>query len=73
MPELNIHGETGFLSKVGDVEDMANNAISLLTHPDMLAKFRKNALAQAKRFDIHVILPQYENFYQKVIETVLAR
>jgi L-malate glycosyltransferase len=72
MPELNIHGETGFLSKVGDVDEMAKNSIMLLQNPEMLARFRKNALAQAKRFDIHVILPQYENYYQKVIDSVLA-
>jgi len=72
MPELNIHGVTGFLSEVGDVDDMANKAIALLSDPDKLQQFRKNALEQAKKFDIHVIMPQYEKFYQKVIDSVLA-
>jgi len=73
MPELNIHGKTGFLSKVGDVEDMASHAISLLKNPEQLAQFRKNALARAKLFDIHEILPLYENFYKKVIDSVLVK
>lgn len=68
MPELNIHNQTGFLSNVGDVEDMAKNSIELLSDPEKHARFRKNALAQAKNFDIHVILPRYEQYYQKVID-----
>lgn len=68
MPELNIHGETGFLSNVGDVEDMAKHAITLLTNPEMLQSFRKNALARAAQFDIRVIMPQYENYYRRIIE-----
>jgi hypothetical protein len=31
-----------------------------------LAQFKKNAFAQAQKFDISSILPQYEAFYEKV-------
>ncbi|MBK7409964.1 MAG: N-acetyl-alpha-D-glucosaminyl L-malate synthase BshA [Saprospirales bacterium] len=68
LPEVNIHGVTGFLSEVGDVESMASNAIRLLESETMLQQFRKNALAQAKEFDIQNILPQYEAYYQRVLE-----
>jgi L-malate glycosyltransferase len=67
LPEVNIHGVTGFLAEVGDIETMANHAIELLKNPEMLADFRKNALAQAKRFDIGLILPEYEAYYEEVI------
>lgn len=70
LPEVNIHGETGFLSEVGDIDDMAKNAIQLLQHDDMLETFRKNALKQAKRFDISNILPEYEAYYEEVLKTV---
>ncbi len=73
MPELNIHGVTGYLSKVGDVNEMAKHAIELLSDNDKLQRFRKNALEQAKRFDIQVIMPQYEKFYQRVIESMLVK
>lgn len=73
MPELNIQGETGYLSEVGDVEDMAKKSIELLTDFDKLQRFRKNALEQAKRFDIQVIMPQYEKFYKRVIEEMLVK
>lgn len=67
LPEVNIHGKTGFLSKVGDIEGMAQNAIRILQDPELLQQFRKNALAQAQRFDINNILPQYEEYYEEVI------
>ena len=71
LPEVNIHGETGFLSNVGDVEGMAQYAIRVLQDPDLLQSFRKNALAQAKRFDINAILPHYEEYYEQVIATAI--
>ena len=67
MPELNIHGVTGYLSEVGDVDDMAKNAIHLLQDSEKIGQFRENALRQASRFDINEILPQYEAYYNEVI------
>ncbi len=72
IPEINIQGETGFLSNIGDTEDMANNAIRLLKNPDILQEFRVNALNQAKTFDIQKILPRYETFYEQVVEQAKA-
>jgi len=68
LPEVNIHGETGFMSDAGNVDEMAANAIHLLQNEDMLTQFRANALAQAKRFDIDHILPHYEEYYAQVLE-----
>lgn len=68
LPEVNIHGVTGFLSNPGNVDEMAQYAIELLSDEDMLQTFRTNALAQAKRFDIHNILPHYEAYYEAVLE-----
>ena len=71
IPEVNIHGETGYLSKIGDVESMAKHAISILSDDKVLQRFRANALAQAQRFDIKYILPQYEEYYQHILETAV--
>ncbi len=68
LTEVNIHGVTGFVSKIGDVDDMARNAITILGDNNVLKKFRTNALKQAERFDIQHILPEYENYYQQVLE-----
>lgn len=66
LPEVNIQGVTGFLSNVGDVDDMANNAIKLLSNETLLQQFKTNAYNQAKKFDVDVILPQYEAIYNQL-------
>ena len=71
IPELNIHGVTGFMSNIGDVEDMTRNALHILDKNN-LPKFKQNALARAKEFDISRILPLYEAYYQKVTEKAAA-
>jgi len=67
LPELNIDGETGFLSAVGDVEDMTRKALFVLD-PSHLSRFKENALRRAKEFDISRILPLYESYYEQVME-----
>ena len=71
LPEVNIHGETGFLSDIGNVEEMAQHAIDLLSNEDLLQRFRENALRQAKRFDIEHILPEYEAYYEEILQKSL--
>jgi N-acetyl-alpha-D-glucosaminyl L-malate synthase BshA len=69
IAEVNIQGETGFMSNVGDYEDMAKNALYILEDAERLLKFKQNALAQAKRFDLDIILPRYERYYDQVCGT----
>lgn len=66
LAEVNIHGETGFLAKVGDYESMAAFAIDMLKNPSQHQQFKENALARAKQFDIQNIISLYENVYQEV-------
>ncbi|MBL7843805.1 MAG: N-acetyl-alpha-D-glucosaminyl L-malate synthase BshA [Cyclobacteriaceae bacterium] len=67
IPELNIQGVTGFMSNVGDTEDMTRKALFVLDKKN-LPKFKENALNRAKEFDISRILPRYEDYYVKIIE-----
>lgn len=67
IPELNINGVTGFMSNIGDVEDMTKNALIILDKNN-LPRFKENALKRAQEFDISRILPLYEAYYQKVME-----
>ncbi|MEO0041845.1 MAG: hypothetical protein RL329_1293 [Bacteroidota bacterium] len=69
LPEVNIHGKTGFLADVGDVEAMARYAWEILSDEKTHKKFRQNALAQAKKFDIEHILPQYEAYYEFILKS----
>lgn len=67
ITEVNIHGETGFISEIGDIDDMAKNAVMILSDPVLHAKMKKNALERAKLFDIKKILPLYEKYYEKIV------
>jgi N-acetyl-alpha-D-glucosaminyl L-malate synthase BshA len=66
IPEINIQGKTGFLSPVGDYEDMAKNAIYILENEERMLEFKKNAFEKAQEFHIDKILPMYENFYYEM-------
>ena len=65
IPEVNIHGVTGYLSEVGDVSEMAQNALKILSNETTLETFKQNALASAEKFDILNVLPLYEEVYEK--------
>ncbi|MCF6167002.1 N-acetyl-alpha-D-glucosaminyl L-malate synthase BshA [Lutibacter sp.] len=67
LPEVNIHGITGFLSNVGDTDDMAKNGIYILKDFDRLQQFKQNALDQAKKFSLENVLPAYKEIYREVI------
>ncbi|WP_199120572.1 N-acetyl-alpha-D-glucosaminyl L-malate synthase BshA [Pedobacter sp. ASV28] len=67
LPELNVDGFCGYMSNVGDVEDMAQKAISILADDETLRQFKENALVRAKDFDLKKILPQYIAYYNEVM------
>lgn len=68
LPEVNFNGISGYLSAIGNVDEMAENALLILKDDETLNEFRKNALSVAMQFDIKKILPLYENLYIKAIE-----
>ncbi|EJL65751.1 N-acetyl-alpha-D-glucosaminyl L-malate synthase BshA [Flavobacterium sp. CF136] len=68
LPEVNFDGFSGYLSNVGDVDEMASNAIKILKDDAVLNEFKNNALEVAKKFDIKNILPIYEALYQRAID-----
>jgi len=70
LPEVNINGVTGFLSNVGDVEDMAKNTLNLLKDENLLNKFKENAFKHAQKFDINIVLPLYEKLYKQLVKIV---
>lgn len=72
LPEINIHGETGYMSGIGDVDNMSRYAIDLLSNQAQLDQFKENAKAQSDRFDIHYIVPQYEALYEKCLDHITA-
>lgn len=70
IPEVNIHGYSGYLSYVGDTEDMAKNALDLLRNEKKLRLFKEQSLKRAKDFSIDKVLPMYEELYESVVASV---
>lgn len=68
LPEVNFEGVSGYLSDVGNVDEMAENALKILKEDSVLAQFKENALSVAKKFDIKLILPLYIDIYEKAIK-----
>lgn len=72
IPEVNINGVSGYLSQVGDIEDMTKNAIHILSDKQRLKTFKNNARKEALKFDIHAIVPQYEAIYEDTLAKCLV-
>jgi len=68
LPEVNRDGFSGYLGNVGDVQGMAEKAVSILSDDDKLAQFKANALEVAKEFDIQRIMPMYEQIYRRALK-----
>jgi len=69
LGEINIDGVTGYTAPVGDVAKMSKNAIELLQDETKLKAFKQHALKEAKLFDIHHIIPKYEELYRRFCRT----
>ncbi len=67
IPEVNIHGKTGFMAPVGAVDKMAEYCIELLEDDKKMEQFSLQATQQAQRFTLDKILPKYEAFYERIL------
>lgn len=68
LPEVVVHGETGYLFPVGDVASMAAAAVALLADPALHERFKDQARRRAERsFRADMIIPQYEAFYEELL------
>jgi N-acetyl-alpha-D-glucosaminyl L-malate synthase BshA len=67
LPELNLHNETGYIAEIGDVDRMAKYAVDLLSDKKKYELFSKNARKRAEEFSEDKIVPQYEKFYEQIV------
>ncbi len=72
LPEVNINGLSGFLSPVGDIKSMSQNAIHILKNKTDLEVFKKGAKSTALKFDIHQIVPAYEEIYKTALKNCIS-
>jgi N-acetyl-alpha-D-glucosaminyl L-malate synthase BshA len=69
LPEVVLHGETGFLFPVGDVGAMADAAIKVLQDDELRTKLGRAARRSAvERFDEATVVEQYRRIYRQVLE-----
>src|SRR5690606_8833086 len=66
LTEINLQGKTGYMADVGDIETMSRHSIEILKDDEVLKTFKKKAAEHARTFDIHHIIPQYEDLYEAV-------
>jgi N-acetyl-alpha-D-glucosaminyl L-malate synthase BshA len=69
ISEIMVQGETGFMSDVGDIASMSKQALAILKDDKTLRKFKERAAAHAEKFDIHHIIPLYEELYETYLIT----
>lgn len=70
LPEVIAHGETGYLFPVGDIADMADQAVALLSDPARYELFKSRARSRAEQFfNADLIIPQYEAYYEEILKT----
>ncbi|MDA7706415.1 N-acetyl-alpha-D-glucosaminyl L-malate synthase BshA [Flavobacteriaceae bacterium] len=72
IPEVNIQGISGFLSPVGAIDEMAQNALKILKEDAVLKTFKKGAQDTATKFDIHKIVPFYEAIYEEALQNCIS-
>jgi N-acetyl-alpha-D-glucosaminyl L-malate synthase BshA len=72
LPEVNEHGVSGFLSNVGDVDDMAKNALEILKSDENLALFKRQAYEHSLKFSLQEVLPKYEAIYERLVNKVVV-
>jgi N-acetyl-alpha-D-glucosaminyl L-malate synthase BshA len=73
IPEVNEQGFSGYLSDVGNVDEMSKNALDILKDNALLERFKANAKKQAAKFDILQIVPQYEAIYEATLSKCLEK
>jgi len=70
LPEINIDGQTGYISDFNDIDFMTEKAISILKSKETLDKFKENAFLKAKDFDIKKVVPLYEETYLEALNSI---
>jgi N-acetyl-alpha-D-glucosaminyl L-malate synthase BshA len=73
LPEINVQGVTGFMTNVGDTQDMADKAMLILGDDNSLDRFKKSAINHARTFSKQRIIPLYEQLYDSVLSKYKAK
>lgn len=70
LPEVNIHGETGYLCDLDDIDCMGDYAVEILSNEKLHKELAQNARKQAETFEMSKIISQYEQYYKECRQQV---
>ncbi len=65
LPEVNIHGKTGYLCDLDDIECMGDYSVKILSDEKLHKELSDNARKQAETFEMSKIITQYEEYYKQ--------
>lgn len=68
LPELNVHGKTGFLVEIGDIDAISKYSVKILSDKKALIKMKKEANLHSIKYDINLVIPLYEKTYQRALD-----
>ncbi len=67
IPEAVHHGDNGFLVEPGQIQEMADHLIFLLSHPDTAKRMGQAGQHLVDEFDIHHMVTQQEVLYERLL------
>lgn len=73
LPEVNLHGETGYLCELGDVDCMADYALKILRDEELHGELSRNARKRAEFFEMEKVVTQYESYYKKIMQPLAQK
>ena len=67
LPEVNKEGYSGYLSNIGDIDEMVSKAKNLLLNENLHKQFKQQAKKQASLFSLERIIGKYETIYSDAV------
>jgi glycosyltransferase involved in cell wall biosynthesis len=67
LPELIVHGQTGYIAEIGDINRMARYAIELLSNPSKHEAFAQASRRRASEFEMGKMVGLYEQHYERIL------
>jgi N-acetyl-alpha-D-glucosaminyl L-malate synthase BshA len=64
LPEVNIHGETGYLCDLGDTDEMGEYAVDILSDVEKQQTMSEQARHQAEKYELGDVVSRYEEYYE---------
>ncbi len=65
LPEVNLHGDTGYLCDLDDIDCMGDYSVKILSDEKLHQELSQNARKQAERFEMSKVVGQYEQYYEQ--------